>query len=845
MPEETVDDELSNIGNGILSDHSQNVMNNGWDGKQEPLSDEERPLKICENLSVERRNSFNSISIGKSEPMDEDPLACTEGTGEMEQPDNNMQESNENEALKQNHQVIIRPLNNVVRIAVEEQVMCVQPPPAAAQVPPPLLLQIQSAPNPITVTLQNEKVILPEQVLILQQHLRQHIQIATSNFLQLFINPLHWAKAPTYKEYLETLLKMVNENPSSVVNVCNLHQAVELVHKWEESVSKDTPENTAMVEFIQKEAERWRRNTAYNKLYVGEFHETFNKVVANSPVFLYPYLLPPMPYAADSKRRFSYLRSEDELIAIGLDQFWKYVDSNPDIFRRPPRSHPRHRWGLVATAELVVRYMFPWLSPRTLVQHVMVARRQADKDNPIYKYFNTNEITPVKHKLLPYNPKLTLYEQPENEMPRCWLRYLSKTSKRFKVHLRRRQHVLGQTPTGVEISMGALAIPLPKEPLPIDFTKEIRTCRTKKTTNEPEKPVLMDKFDVDIQKKDTQPPLNFFQLVQTNNGPALVPLVIQSDPNTSNITLVARPNTSVDNLNVPKTIEQTNTVNCNNAPITSAIETNIIKQVPEKSTKNIKAANVEHHCCCCIILKRITKTKQTVITDFFRNKDNVSVNKTKCQCNESRYPTVTKKLKLLILRYKSKYKCIYEEIQRRLGVKKTRNEDEMGCLEGTADSCSGEDLADVSAFQQKLTIRGQIAKNIQIKSRINTLFSRFDVDADDPIKLALELDQTFNIEMVDVFKEFCGFLNPEQADKINRFRDYFIHNCVQGLMEKIEEQVKDKITKESLLRQISAFFSSNQWTPCSMCSALLILQRAHPELARYTFALFPHASRKQ
>lgn len=43
---------------------------------------------------------------------------------------------------------------------------------------------------------------LPEQVQILQQQLRQHVQLATSSFLQLYVHPIHWGFAAKYREYL-------------------------------------------------------------------------------------------------------------------------------------------------------------------------------------------------------------------------------------------------------------------------------------------------------------------------------------------------------------------------------------------------------------------------------------------------------------------------------------------------------------------------------------------------------------------------------------------------------------------------------------------------------------------
>ncbi|CAH0401411.1 unnamed protein product [Chilo suppressalis] len=819
MPEASVDDELANIATSVLTDDTKNGTSNCWEGKQEPLSDEEPQLRICEGLSVERRDSFNKVSIGKSEPMDEDPLVIPKAEGTDKQ-SSIRQKTNDEES---NQPLIVYTPCTVVRMAVQETVMGAQPPPEPAQVPP-LVLQIRHEPRKsgsLTVTVPKEPVILPEQVLILQQQLRQHVQLSTSNFLQLFVNPLHWAIAPVYKDYLESLSRMVEVNPSSVAGVCNLKAAMELVKNWEETVSKDTPENTAMVEFIQKEAERWRRSTANNRLYTGEFPEKFKKVVANSTVFLYPYLLPPLPYGADSKRKYSYLRSEDELIALGLDQFWPYVDNNPGIFKRKQNSHPRHRWGLAVTVELMIKHMFPWLTSRIIRQRITSARSHADPDNPIYKFLTTGEVTPVKHKLIPFNPKMTLYEQPEIEMPRCWLRHLGKTSKRFKVFLTRRHNHTGSAPEGVEIDVNSLIEPPPKEPLHIDFTKEIKMSRPD--------PTLADPHGYDVIPEETQTAQNLYQLVQTSEGAALVPVVVKSD--VDKITI---------NLN-SKIAEQTNTVTCNDVPISSAVEAKTISKLINGVA--IEIVGTEHHCCCCIMLRQICKTKQTVITDYFRSK-NINENKSKssdnCQCNKSRYPAVTKKLRLLIKRYKFNSKCIYEDILKKLKVRKTA---EDRYLDGAIEPYSMEDLAYVAEFQQKLTIRVQLARNIQIKYRVYNLLSNFDLDWDDPIKLALELDQVFNIDLVDVFKEFVGFLNPEQADKIGRFRDYFIHNCAGDLVRKIEEHVKDETTKESLLKQISMVFTARDCTPCSFCSGLLMLMRPYPQLAEYTFSLFPHARR--
>lgn len=77
------------------------------------------------------------------------------------------------------------------------------------------------------------------------------------------------------------------------------------------------------------------------------------------------------------------------LIVLGLDQFWRYIEQNPDLFPPPSAKHPRHRWGLTATIRLVTKHMFPWITPRWMLLHVSKGRK--DKDGPIYVsiVFNT------------------------------------------------------------------------------------------------------------------------------------------------------------------------------------------------------------------------------------------------------------------------------------------------------------------------------------------------------------------------------------------------------------------------------------------------------------------------
>ncbi|KAL0820217.1 hypothetical protein ABMA28_006139 [Loxostege sticticalis] len=833
MPEQSVDDELANI--SVISE-PPNQTPNRWEGKQEPLSDDETSVKMVDRIVFEQKSirTTTRLSVGKMET--EVSPDCEAGQNETA----TAQQEEEEEIAQPKLCIVLQQPANVVDIHTIEQ----RPPPDLDVEPPPAVRQRQPPPevSRLQVTLNDANTILPEQVLILQQQIRMHVQLATSNFLQLYVHPIHWSYGPTYREYLESLVKMVASNPKSVVNVCNLQPAMELVTTWAETVSEDTPENAKLVEFIQKESERCRRRHANNNPYIGDFHETLMRVMANSCVFLYPHLLPPLPYRPDHSRRFMYMPAEDAYIANGLDEFWRYVEDNPEIYKRPPRYNHKTRWGVMVVAELVVKYMLPWMTTSMLLRHLSQVRKTTEQDNPIRVFFKTGEVTPVKHRLLAFNPKLTLYEQPEYEMPRRWLRYLAKTSKRFRLFLRRRTNVSGREAPGVEVSIGIPTMPT-KEALPIDYTPKV----TKDNTDS--NPELKDKFDITINTYPTAPTNatnvtpNLFKLVETSAGINLIPLqMIPKEPMKVMTLEPLNTNTQNANENTTHIGLQTNTVNCNVTPISSTVE---CKKdfVYNSSTNGPKPQTVEdpNHCKCCIIMRRFFKPKQKTITDYFRS---TNTRRGKCRCINKSYPRITNRLKLLVNRFHRQANVIYKDVKQRLELLKEAENTEPERKDSLLDINQENDLEIVTAFHIKLLFRIIISKNIHLKKRIHLLFSKFDVDHDDPIKLANELNSLFDTELVDFFKEFLVFLTPEQADKMTMFRDYFVHNCVPGLVKKIDEHVTDKEKKLKVLGQLSRLFAG-PWTACQMCGVLLLNMQGYPELAAYTFELFPHWSHKK
>lgn len=89
--------------------------------------------------------------------------------------------------------------------------------------------------------------------------------------------------------------------------IFNLKSALALIVEWETELSIDSTENTELIRHIQSELDKLRSNVRYEM----RFHERWLNKVCHSTVFIYPTLLPTVPFRFDTKKKSEYLPSED------------------------------------------------------------------------------------------------------------------------------------------------------------------------------------------------------------------------------------------------------------------------------------------------------------------------------------------------------------------------------------------------------------------------------------------------------------------------------------------------------------------------------------------------------
>lgn len=91
------------------------------------------------------------------------------------------------------------------------------------------------------------------------------------------------------------------------ISVYNLKPAMDLIARWESELSENTIENSEFFAHIQEEINKLRKNVGYTML----FHERFLRVICESKIFMYPDLLPAMPFRLKTTKPSEYFPAED------------------------------------------------------------------------------------------------------------------------------------------------------------------------------------------------------------------------------------------------------------------------------------------------------------------------------------------------------------------------------------------------------------------------------------------------------------------------------------------------------------------------------------------------------
>ncbi|XP_076630672.1 gon-4 like protein muscle wasted isoform X2 [Colletes latitarsis] len=267
---------------------------------------------------------------------------------------------------------------------------------------------------------------------LLAVQLRQHVQLMAQHCAMSYMYPNLHFQSKSCKQNLNTL-KYLSNGPNSAFNAANLSDALKLISDWEAKFL----DNTFCENFKKTIADEDAVKKIYitNKWkYTSKFHPELKKLFIESKALMYPQLLPEIPFRSELNKfmRSPYLKSEESLIALGLEQFLPFVTSKPRKFKT-------HRTLLMDAVQLIVQYLMPCREPQGLFYHIQ-KRKTANDRNPIKYYFENGCPPRTIHYITSECSLKAPKDQPINFLPLVWQSYLHNTEQ--KIDLLKRKYIL-------------------------------------------------------------------------------------------------------------------------------------------------------------------------------------------------------------------------------------------------------------------------------------------------------------------------------------------------------------------------------------------------------------------
>ncbi|XP_026472577.1 uncharacterized protein LOC113376749 isoform X2 [Ctenocephalides felis] len=466
-------------------------------------------------------------------------------------------------------------------------------------------------------------VMTTTQRLILAQQLRQHVQLSTQHFLQLYGHPELWALADICKQNLHNLAD--TNSGETILSTHNLKPALELCESWQSRLSKDNEETKNIFRFIENEINKSRANKLSHNRYYSKFPPEMMDVICDSKVFIYPELLPKIPFRLDLSNGGvkEFLLSEQQVVAIELHLFYKYMQNNPQLYKKGPRRN----YSLFNAVQLIEEYLKNGRSAKTLYRQIRNRLVKSKKDNPIKYYFRHNKPPPTEHILLPFDPDLiaTPRKQPVDKLHYIWRTHILKPPvevKKKKTSSSFVQHPIKITPHKFNESDNLYKVEVGQS-----FSEDVTIISDKlsETINIIDNNNSLSVCDESVNPPSNSMPLLFASPGAKNSNSNSSPVTPQSTKNGfSSMPMITYISTPINNLIFTSSQQSMDHISKNEDIAKNNLGFHIRDQISpilkNDATNNtfLKIVNVESLRCECG--KPSTKkicSKQKLLTDYF------------------------------------------------------------------------------------------------------------------------------------------------------------------------------------------------------------------------------------
>ncbi|XP_029163698.1 uncharacterized protein LOC114935123 [Nylanderia fulva] len=259
------------------------------------------------------------------------------------------------------------------------------------------------------------KLVNFEQRLLLAIQFRQHVQLMAQHFVMTYMHSEYHSLAITCKQNLNSL-RYLSNGPNSAFNAENLEEALKLISTWENKFSdtrfyanfkRNIIDNVAKIKTCTNE-----------RIHTAEFLPELEQLFVESKALMYPQLLPQIPFRSGVKlRKSTYLKAEENLIALGIEQFLPFVASKSRKLRTK-------KMLLNDAVQLISHYLLPCRDPQRILHHIK-KRRVSKDENPVKHYFEKGYAPRIIHRITLDNKPKAPNDQPINLLPSRWQIYLN------------------------------------------------------------------------------------------------------------------------------------------------------------------------------------------------------------------------------------------------------------------------------------------------------------------------------------------------------------------------------------------------------------------------------------
>ncbi|XP_014218388.1 uncharacterized protein LOC106646780 [Copidosoma floridanum] len=251
---------------------------------------------------------------------------------------------------------------------------------------------------------------------LLSVQMSQHVQLLAQQILMTYKHPkLHYI-SKVCKDLLNSL-STLGTNDNSKFLAGNFFDALQLISDWESKLD-DPVFSNEYVEGLETEEKKEILYFENSQKYIPNFHPELIKLMAESKALQHPQMLPEVfpRTVTGSNKTIRYLPSEENLIAIGLEQFISYYKSSKKQFRKDIDF-------LNDAVRDIQKYLIPVRSMSALMYYIK-KRKWSKKDNIIKDYFVHGTVPKVEHQVLPLYPRLAPIDQPIEVLPNNWKKFI-------------------------------------------------------------------------------------------------------------------------------------------------------------------------------------------------------------------------------------------------------------------------------------------------------------------------------------------------------------------------------------------------------------------------------------